>query len=107
VVRLCEDVALHDWLLTAVEEVVDGGRADGLSGEELVRRFRPVVAHLLPLWMPGAHVEDVLAPIWSGLEGRPGFTRQWSSLVDQIRDQMSLSVIGLLSRGAEGQSDRL
>ncbi|ADP80134.1 SCO2521 family protein [Pseudofrankia inefficax] len=106
-VRLCEDVALHDWLLTTVGRVVDGARAGGTSGEELIRRSRPVVTHLLPLWMPGAHVAEELAPVWAGLDRRPGFSRQWTSLVDQIRDQLALSMIGLLSRGWEGQTDRL
>jgi hypothetical protein len=102
IVRLCEDLALHDWLLTTVSRVVDGGRGGGVPGEELAARFRPVVTHLLPLWMPAAFVSDELAAVWASLEARPGFSRHWQSLVDQIRDHLSLAMITLLSRGMDG-----
>jgi hypothetical protein len=101
VVRLCEDLALHDWLLTTVARIVDVSRADVESGEDAVRHLRPAVTHLLPLWMPGAHVAAELMPIWVGLDRRPGFTRQWENLVAEIRDRLSLAMITLLGRGSD------
>jgi hypothetical protein len=106
IVRCCEDVALHDWLLTTVSRLVEGGRAGGVSGDNLARRLGPAMTHLLPLWMPGAHVADELASVWNGLEQRAGFGRQWSSLSGQLRDQLYLSRSDLASRGSEGRSDR-
>lgn len=66
------------------------------AGEELpavVRALRPAVDHLLHLWMPRARVAQELAPLWDALEERPGFTRQWQTLVQRIRDQLTLHAI--------------
>ncbi|MER6149210.1 SCO2521 family protein [Streptomyces hirsutus] len=111
---LCDDLALHDWLLTTVVRILDGirlGAGAGAAGapparqrprqrpgagEELpavVRALRPAVDHLLHLWMPRARVAQELAPLWDALEERPGFTRQWQTLVQRIRDQLTLHAI--------------
>jgi hypothetical protein len=99
IVDLCEDLALHDWLLTTVARVVEGSRVGVASGGELIIRLRPVIDHLLHLWMPAARVDEALREVWDGLERRPGFSRQWESLVSQIRDQISLAMITLLGTG--------
>jgi hypothetical protein len=99
IVGLCEDLALHDWLLTTVTRVIEGSRVGVASGDELVVRLRPVIDHLLHLWMPAARVDEALREVWDGLERRPGFSRQWESLVSQIRDQISLAMITLLGAG--------
>jgi hypothetical protein len=98
VVDLCEDVALHDWLLTTVLRAVESSEPGSIT------RLRPVIENLLHLWMPGAHVAEGLVPVWESLERRPGFSRQWDRLVSLIRDRMSLSVIGLLSMVPERDS---
>jgi hypothetical protein len=104
-VGLCEDFALHDWLLTTVMNLVEESRIGAATGGELVSRLRPVIDHLLHLWMPGTQTDQALADVWEGLERQPGLSRQWHRLVDRIRDQMTLSVISLMSadteRGAE------
>ncbi|MCX2925512.1 SCO2521 family protein [Streptomyces sp. NEAU-W12] len=107
---LCDDLALHDWLLTTVVRILDGIRlgagAGGApparrlqrpgTGEEhpaVVRALRPAVDHLLHLWMPRARVAQDLAPLWDALEERPGFSRQWHNLVQRVRDQLTLHAI--------------
>ncbi|OKK12709.1 SCO2521 family protein [Streptomyces sp. CB02400] len=102
---LCDDLALHDWLLTTVVRILDGirlGAAEpsarprprtGESHPAVVTALRPAVDHLLHLWMPRARVAHGLAPLWEALEDRPGFTRQWRTLVQRIRDQLALHAI--------------
>ncbi|WP_367323176.1 SCO2521 family protein [Streptomyces sp. HUAS ZL42] len=96
VARLCEDLALHDWLLTTVVHMLDNSRLGAADGPSAVLALRPAVDHLLHLWMPHAHVDDSLVHLWEELERRPGFTRQWQSMVQRIRDQLALQAIPLL-----------
>ncbi|MBT3151213.1 hypothetical protein HTV45_09990 [Streptomyces sp. CHD11] len=103
VAGLCDDLALHDWLLTTVVRILDGIRLGpgepwprpGPPGDlpVVVGALRPAVDHLLHLWMPRARVSGELAPLWAALEERPGFTRQWLALVQRIRDQLVLHAI--------------
>jgi hypothetical protein len=55
--------------------------------------------------MPGTQADQALADVWKSIERQSGLSRQWNQLVDRIRDQMTLSVISLMSadteRGAE------
>lgn len=109
----CDDLALHDWLLTTVVRMLDGlslgsgttparDRAGaGRDHPAVVRVLRPAVDHLLHLWMPRARVAKDLAPLWEVLEERPGFTRQWQVLVQRIRDQLTLHAIPSLYREVE------
>ncbi|MER6322466.1 SCO2521 family protein [Streptomyces coelicoflavus] len=93
---LCDDLALHDWLLTTVARMLDGLRPGTSTAEDagaVVRTLRPAVDHLLHLWMPGARVTRELAALWDPLEERPGFTRQWQALVQRIRDQLALYAV--------------
>ncbi|MDQ0387899.1 hypothetical protein J2S54_004719 [Streptomyces sp. DSM 42143] len=101
---LCEDLALHDWLLTTVVRMLDGVRLGTGAARDtgaVVRTLRPAVDHLLHLWMPRARVSPELAPLWDPLEGRPGFTRQWRNLVQRIRDQLTLHAIPAPHREVE------
>ncbi|WP_405505432.1 SCO2521 family protein [Streptomyces purpurascens] len=74
---LCEDLALHDWLLTTVLHLLDRGNRLGAA----------TACHLLHLWMPRARVTPSLTHLWNPLEQAPGFTRQWQNLAQRIRDQ--------------------
>ncbi|MFI8945370.1 SCO2521 family protein [Streptomyces sp. NPDC053750] len=101
---LCDDLALHDWLLTTVVRMLDGIRLGGAATQDpgaAVRALRPAVDHLLHLWMPRARVAKDLAPLWDPLEERPGFTRQWRALVQRIRDQLTLHAIPSARREVE------
>ncbi|MEZ0076143.1 SCO2521 family protein [Planotetraspora sp. GP83] len=101
VVDLCEDLALHDWLLTALLVIIERARIGSRSGPEAAAKLAPAVDHLLHLWMPAARVDDALAPFWESLDRRPGFTRQWQSLVDRVRDQVAVNTLALLSATAD------
>ena len=93
---LCEDLALHDWLLTTVSRLLELTLTSRFGRTEKIELLRPAVEYFLHLWMPGAWVDETLEPIWSALERRPGFTRQWETSVERIRDQISLSTIEML-----------
>jgi hypothetical protein len=86
--EFCGDLALHDWILTTVIRRME--RISGLDAEEDVREISPVMTRLQHLWMPAARVTGELAGVWKGFEDRPGFSRQWNSLVARMRDQVSL-----------------
>lgn len=90
---LCEDLALHDWLLTTLVRMVERSRLGSVDGRDAVIALRPAVDHLLHLWMPKARVDRTLGPLWEVLEREPGFTRQWQTLVQRIRDQLALQAI--------------
>lgn len=89
-IRFCEDLALHDWVLTTLVRIVGRGDLSSGDGRQVVARLRPAVDHLMHVWMPGAHVPDSMLPLWETLERRPGFTRQWNATVSRIRDQLAL-----------------
>jgi hypothetical protein len=108
VVALCEDLALHDWLLSTLSSVLDVVRVSDRPPTERIVRLGPVIEHLLHLWMPGAHVAEDLMPVWDDFERSPGYTRQWNSLVAWIRDQMSIITMSLLhTRVLADGSDQL
>ncbi|MGB3437383.1 MAG: SCO2521 family protein [Actinophytocola sp.] len=98
IVELCEDLALHDWLLTTVQRIVERSRIGAASSENVLTRLRPAIDHLLHLWMPGARVADALRGIWDDLDRRPGFTPQWRSTVARIRDQLSVATFDRLNQ---------
>ncbi|GCB49977.1 hypothetical protein SNL152K_7320 [Streptomyces sp. NL15-2K] len=95
VAGLCEDFARHDWLLTTLVGLLDNSRLGSPDGPAAVGALRPAVDHLLHLWMPGARVHRGLAPLWDVLEREPGFSRQWHTLVQRVRDQLAVQAIAL------------
>lgn len=96
VAELCQDLALHDWLLTTLTDVIERSRIGIGPRRQTVDRLRPAIDHLLHLWMPAARVDRAVAGLWESLERRPGLSRQWRASVDRIRDQIALSTIALL-----------
>lgn len=98
IVELCEDLALHDWLLTTVLRIVDRSQIGASTRENVLKRLRPAIDHLLHLWMPGARVDDALRGIWNDLDRRPGFTPQWHATVARIRDQLSMATFERLGQ---------
>nr|MDT0663700.1 SCO2521 family protein [Micromonospora sp. DSM 115978] len=105
-VGLCEDLALHDWLLTTIVNRVEEARIGAATGGELVSQLRPIIDNLLHLWMPATQTDQPLADVWESIERKPGMSQQWYRLVDRIRDQMTLSVISLMSVGTERGAER-
>ncbi|MEU7901342.1 SCO2521 family protein [Actinoplanes sp. NPDC049118] len=93
----CEDVALHDWLLSSLLEITDKSAIGVLPREQALTRLLPAIDYLLHLWMPGARGVALTDEIWRALEARPGFTRQWDSVVHRIRDQLSVGAVASLA----------
>lgn len=111
---LFEDIAVHDWLLTTLSELLDRtgiGSPDRTRGE-VTARLRPVIDHLLPLWMPSVRIAATLRGVWPALEKNPGFTRQWDNLVQRVRDQFTVAAAAELhcrfkdSEDPRGQNQR-
>jgi hypothetical protein len=100
VVELCEDLALHDWLLTTLLSLMEASLTGSGTRAQRVDRLRPAIDTLLHLWMPAARLDESVLPVWQALERRPGFTRQWQNSVNRIRDQVTLSTIALLEESA-------
>lgn len=89
-VAFCEDLALHDWLITTVTRVLDGARIGVAPSDKVVDQLRPAAESLLHLWMPGARGDAVTADLWTSLEHNPGFSRQWLAGSHRVRDQLAL-----------------
>jgi hypothetical protein len=97
---LVEDVALHDWLLSTLSEMVGKSAIGVVERQPALQRLLPAIDYLLHLWMPGARGNDTSAAVWAALDRRPGFERHWNTLVNRIRDQLSVgAVAGLAAPG--------
>lgn len=93
VATLCEDIAYHDWLLSTVMTMMSRARIGGVDRSTSVAQLEPIVDHLLHLWMPAAHCNEAVSRRWKDLEIAPGFSRQWTALVNRIRDQLALAML--------------
>lgn len=96
VAAFSEDLALHDWLLTTLAQMVERGRLGSTAGPDALQGLRPAVDHLLHVWMPMARVDPLLAPMWDVLEETPGFSRQWQNLAQRIRDQLAMRTMQMM-----------
>jgi hypothetical protein len=92
----CDDLALHDWMLSTLVDLVDRAMARGRPAIELIGMLRPGVDHLVHAWMPAAHVSKSLISTWREFDQRSGFSLQWQKTVERIRDQLSVGVIEAL-----------
>lgn len=95
--ELCQDIALHDWLLSSVASIVDVAHIGGRTRSAVLDHLRPAVDHLLHAWMPAARLTDDLRTFWDEVERRAGLERQWDSVVRRIRDQVALASAALVS----------
>jgi hypothetical protein len=94
-VDLCEDVALHDWLLTTLLTMIEKAQIGSGERDKVIGHLGPALDFLLHLWMPAARINADLLDVWQAMERRPGFTRQWMSAVNRVRDQFVLAVVEL------------
>lgn len=92
----CTDLALHDWLLSALLDLVDRAVARSRPAVEVIGLLRPGIDHLVHAWMPAAHVSKTLSGIWQDFDLRSGFSLQWQKTVQRIRDQLSVGIIEAL-----------
>ncbi|MFC9870957.1 SCO2521 family protein [Nocardia salmonicida] len=95
---LCDDIALHDWLLTVLTEVIDEAEMSELSRTPVEKVISPLLEHLVYLWMPGATTPSVVRGLWDVLEADPGFSRQWNARVGQLRDRLAVATLAALNR---------
>jgi len=87
VAAAAEDLAVHDWLLSAVSARIALAKI-GEDPRHTLRTLRPVVDHLLHLWAAGARTSRDLEFMWDSLERRPGLTNQWRSMTERVRSQI-------------------
>jgi hypothetical protein len=97
----CADLALHDWLLSTLLDIVDRAVARTRPSAELIGMLRPGIDHLVHAWMPAARASRDLHVIWQELDSRAGFSLQWQKTVERIRDQLSVGLIEALRPVAE------
>jgi hypothetical protein len=88
---VAEDVALHDWLLTALLEVMRKATIGIVPREEAIERLLPAIDYLMHLWLPGARGDALSDRVWAALESRAGLSRHWDLLVNRIRDQLAVA----------------
>jgi hypothetical protein len=94
--NFCADLALHDWLLSTLLDLVDRAVARNRPAAEMISMLRPGIDHLVHAWMPAAHVDRALTGIWQEFDLRSGFSLQWQKTVERIRDQFSVGIIEAL-----------
>jgi hypothetical protein len=99
--EFCADLALHDWLLSALLDLVERAVARSRPAAELIGMLRPGIDHLVHAWMPAAHVDRALLGLWTDFDLRSGFSLQWQKTVERIRDQLSVGIIEALRPPAE------
>jgi len=92
----CADIALHDWMLSALLDLVDRAMARSRPAVDLIGLLRPGVDHLVHVWTPAAHVSRSLVEVWQEFDLRSGFSLQWQKTVERIRDQLSAGLIEAL-----------
>jgi hypothetical protein len=92
----CADLALHDWLLSTLLDIVDRAVARSRPAAELISMLRPGIDNLVHAWMPAAHASRTLDRIWQELDLRSGFSLQWQKTVERIRDQLSVGLVEAL-----------
>lgn len=97
VAAAAEDLAVHEWLLTAVDSRISLARV-GQDAKYTFRTLRPLVDHLLHLWAPGARTDEDLQFAWDALERQPGLTHQWNTMVERVRGQVDYGAADLADR---------
>jgi hypothetical protein len=100
----CADLALHDWMLSALLDLVDRALARRRAAVEVIAMLRPGIDHLVHAWMPAAHVSKALVEVWQEFDHRSGFSLQWQKTVERIRDQLSAGIIEALQPLAEARN---
>ncbi|MFF0487862.1 SCO2521 family protein [Nocardia sp. NPDC004068] len=98
--RFCEDLAAHDWLLTIMAAAFEEADRFGGASRERLDILGPLLQHVTGLWMPGAHTPQSMRALWKELQTEPGFSRQWTTLTDRLRDNVSVAMLDTLRHKA-------
>jgi len=86
-VRFCEEFALHEWLLTTVQDViVPRAETDIARDRDPLDSLLFALNELVPLWMPPTHLGPDMKALWEAMESRTHYTRLFERQVARIRD---------------------
>jgi len=89
-IRFCEEFALHEWLLTTVQDViVPRAETDIARGRDPLDSLLFALNELVPLWMPPTHLgSDMkgMKALWEAMESRTHYSRLFERQVARIRD---------------------
>ena len=102
----CDDLALHDWLLSTLLDLVERAMARSRPAIEIASMLRPAIDHLVHAWMPAVHISKSLASMWHEFDQNSGLSLQWQKTVERIRDQLSVGVIEALQPRDARRSER-
>ncbi|MRH86388.1 hypothetical protein GFY24_02705 [Nocardia sp. SYP-A9097] len=87
-VRFCQDLAVHDWLLTVIDAKVLAAAGVRSGDERQLDVLAAMLEHLGHLWMPGAHTPDAMRSPWRELQSKASFSKQWDTRLRQLRDRI-------------------
>lgn len=93
--RFCEDLAVHDWLLSVLTDVISESDLAEATGTSPVQAFAPLLEHLAHLWLPGAVTPEALHGLWVRLEAEAACSRQWHAGVGRLRDRLAVATWAL------------
>ena len=86
-IRFCEEFALHEWLLTTVQDViVPRAETDIARDRDPLDSLLFALNELVPLWMPPTHLSPDMKVLWEVMESRTHYSRLFERQVARIRD---------------------
>lgn len=88
---LCADLARHEWLLSSAESLLARARIGSRPPADVLRVVRPVLDHLVPVWLPAVRLPVAAHRYWRAYDIASGIREQWALLIQRIRDQASLA----------------
>jgi len=86
-IHFCEEFALHEWLLTTVQDViVPRAESDIARDRDPLDSLLFALNELVPLWMPPTHLSPDMKALWEAMESRTHYSRLFERQVARIRD---------------------
>nr|WP_281248423.1 SCO2521 family protein [Cryptosporangium aurantiacum] len=101
VADFCADLALHDWLLSVLLDIIDRSRLDSSGDRMTVDPLRDAIDNVLHHWMPAARLGGGMQPFWDGVDRASGLTRQWQAQVERIRNHLAVRMLDRLDVTAQ------
>nr|WP_269781537.1 SCO2521 family protein [Nocardia bovistercoris] len=90
--RFCEDLAVHDWLLTVLTDAIERADLAGPASPEATEIIAPVLQHLAHLWLPEAHTPPELRGLWTQLQADAALTAEWRNSVAHLRNRVMMAM---------------
>jgi len=86
-IRFCEEFALHEWLLTTVQDVIVPRAETAIArDQDPLDSLLFALNELVPLWMPPTYLSPDMKALWEAMESRTHYTRLFERQVARIRD---------------------